>query len=335
MALIAPMSIQIIAASEAAIKDAATRLKSGALVAFPTETVYGLGANALSGSAVAKIFEAKGRPSFNPLISHVLSAEEADEYGVMSEEARKLAHSFWPGALTMILPKRAACEISELVTAGLPTIAIRVPAHKTARALIKACGFPLAAPSANASGEVSPTTPAHVAESLKGRDVMILAGGAAQGGLESTVVDMSGERAIILRPGTITPQDISNVLGYDVDIDLGDHDAPKSPGQLLKHYAPRIPVRLGAIDLHPGEALLAFGSDRFMGIKGGGAARNLPDTARLNLSEEGDLYEAASNLFSMLRALDRPEHKAIAVMTIPDIGVGIAINDRLRRAANG
>jgi len=327
------MKPQILAVNDSTLQSAANLLKSGGLVAFPTETVYGLGANALSGSAVAKIFEAKGRPSFNPLISHVIDLETAEEYGVFSSDARKLAHYFWPGPLTMIVPRRGDCEISELVTAGLNTIAIRVPAHKIGRQLLKACDFPIAAPSANTSGEVSPTAPAHVAESLKDKVEIILAGGTSQIGLESTVIDMSGGEPIILRPGSITPDEIAAVLGRDIAIDSGDHNAPKSPGQLLKHYAPRIPVRLNAIDLNPGEALLAFGPTRFMGIKGGGAARNLPETALKNLSETGDLYEAAGNLFAMLRALDLPENKGIAVMTIPDKGVGLAINDRLTRAA--
>ena len=335
MAFIRLMKPRIVAVNDSSIIEAAHIIKSGGLVAFPTETVYGLGANSLNGEAVARIFEAKGRPSFNPLISHVLSAEEADEYGIMNEQARALAHNFWPGPLTMILPKRAASGVSDLVTAGLDTIALRVPAHKAARALIKACGCPLAAPSANASGQVSPTSPAHVSESLGERVDMILAGGSAQVGLESTVVDLSGSQPVILRPGSITAEDIGNVLGIAVEIDCGNHEAPKSPGQLLKHYAPSIPVRLNAIDLKKGEVLLGFGSLKFMGLEGGGSAKDLPEGACLNLSEESDLYEAASNLFAMLRTLDKVEHKGIAVMNIPEIGIGIAINDRLRRAAQG
>lgn len=329
------MKTEILQATDINIAKAAQHIKAGGLVAFPTETVYGLGANALSGSAVAKIFEAKGRPSFNPLITHFLNAEDVESHAHLSEDAVKLAHYFWPGALTMTLPRKVDCELSDLVSAGLPSVACRVPAQKIARQLIRQAGVPIAAPSANASGSISPTAPFHVMDSLGGKLEIILAGGTCEIGLESTVVDMSGDRAVVLRPGSVTPEELSNVLGYEVGIDLGDHDKPKSPGQLLKHYAPSIPVRLNAVDLEKGEALLAFGSDKFMGIKGGGAAKNLPDSARMNLSEEGDLYEAASNLFAMLRKLDRKEHKAIAVMAVPNTGIGIAINDRLRRAANG
>lgn len=327
------MKTEILAINDQSIDKAAKLIRSGGLVAFPTETVYGLGANAFSGTAVAKIFEAKGRPQFNPLITHFLSVSDVEDHAVMSEDAMKLAHYFWPGALTMILPRKNDSDLSDLVSAGLSTIAARVPAHKIARQLIKAAGVPISAPSANKSGSISPTTPAHVSESLDGRLEIILAGGSCDIGLESTVIDMSGDKAIVLRPGSVTPEDISNVLGYDVAVDLGDHDKPKSPGQLLKHYAPSIPVRLNVIDLEQGEAFLAFGSDKFMGVKGGGAAKDLPDIMRKNLSEDGDLYEAASNLFAMLRALDRPAHTGIAVMAVPDKGIGLAINDRLRRAA--
>ena len=204
-----------------------------------------------------------------------------------------------------------------------------------ARQLIKACGFPLAAPSANASGQVSPTAPAHVAQSLGDKVEIVLAAGQCAVGLESTVIDMSGEVPVILRPGSITAEEISNVLGFDVAIDDGAHDKPKSPGQLLRHYAPSVPLRLNAVDVKKGEALLAFGSIKFMGLEGGGAAKDMDADSCLNLSEEGDLYEAASNLFAMLRALDTSAHSGIAVMSIPDAGVGAAINDRLRRAARG
>lgn len=327
------MSGKIVSANDAGIREAADLLKQGGLVVFPTETVYGLGANALDGKAVARIFEAKGRPQFNPLIVHVPDLETAALYGRMSELARMAAAGFWPGPLTLILPRRDDCRISELCSAGLPTLALRVPAHKAARRLLKEAGVPVAAPSANLSGQLSPTTPAHVADGLGDSVDMILAAGPCAVGLESTVLDLSGEEPVILRPGAVTAEQLTAVLERPVTYELEATETPKSPGQLLRHYAPRVPVRLDAVDLLPGEALLAFGSDKFMGIRGGGAARDLQDTARRNLSESGDLNEAAANLFRMLHELDRPEHQGIAVMNIPDQGLGIAINDRLRRAA--
>ncbi len=327
---------RIVAANSKSIEEAAKILDSGGLVAMPTETVYGLAANALDGRAVAKIFEAKGRPQFNPLIVHVNDIEQVAQIAELGEMDRALAQRFWPGALTMILKRKKDSGLSDLVSAGLSTVAVRIPYHKCARALIKACGFPLAAPSANKSGTLSPTTPAHVAQSLGDKLDMILADGACSIGLESTVIDCTGTKPYILRPGGITADDISEVLGCEISYDLGDNgEDVKSPGQLLKHYAPSIPVRLDAVDLEDGEALLAFGSIKFMGIKSGGAAQDLSDDAIRNLSKDSDLYEAAANLFSMMRDLDKPQYKAIAVMNIPDVGVGIAINDRLRRAAKG
>lgn len=324
------------ASSPSVLREASDLLASGQLVVLPTETVYGLGANALDGAAVARIFEAKGRPSFNPVIVHVPDAEAAQEYVTMDARARAAAAAFWPGPLTMILPRRADCAISELCSAGLPTLAMRVPAHPVALALLKECGLPVAAPSANISGQISATTPQHVAEGLGDKVALILAAGPCAVGLESTVLDLSGETPVVLRPGAITAEQIGDALGIDVGYDFGDHgDKVKSPGQLLKHYAPSIPVRLNAVDVAPGEALLAFGALRFMGIKGGGHAKDLPETALRNLSDTGDLHQAAANLFRMLRELDRPEHTGIAVMNIPDQGLGIAINDRLRRAAAG
>lgn len=324
-------------ANAQSIQEAAEILNSGGLVGMPTETVYGLAANALDGEAVAKIYAAKGRPSFNPLIVHVESLEQAAEFAEISDIAKTLAHHFWPGPLTMVLPKKADAKISELATAGLDTVAVRLPAHLTARQLIKAAGVPLVAPSANKSGSLSPTAPMHVAESLGDAVDMILADGACQIGLESTVIDLSGDEPVILRPGAITDEDISHVLereiGYAELDDAKNGKSPKSPGMLLKHYAPNTPVRLNAIDLKPGEALLAFGSIQFMGIQGGGSAKALPEAQLRNLSETQDLHEAAANLFKMLKELDREEHKAIAVMNIPGVGLGIAINDRLKRAA--
>ena len=321
-------------ANEISIKEAADIIKSGGLVGMPTETVYGLAGNALDGAAVAKIYEAKGRPSFNPLIVHVSSLAEAEKVAVFDERAREVARAFWPGPITLVLRRREDAGISELATAGLETVAIRVPDHKVARAFLEQCAVPIVAPSANKSGTISPTSPMHVAESLGDGVDLILAAGQCAVGLESTVLDLTGEQVVVLRPGGITAEQVSHVLGVDVPYaDALDEKSPKAPGMLLKHYAPDTPVRLNAIDLDPGEALLGFGSIKFMGVKGGGAAADLPDTQVQNLSKEGDLHEAAANLFAMLKVLDRPEHKSIAVMAVPEIGLGIAINDRLRRAA--
>lgn len=320
-------------ASTRAIRDAANIIRSGGLVAFPTETVYGLGANALDGKAAAKIFEAKGRPAFNPLIVHVPDFETAASLAEFNDMARELATAFWPGALTLILPKREGCPVSDLCTAGLETIALRVPSHPVAQDLMRQAEVPIAAPSANASGEPSPTAPIHVVQSLGDKVDMILAAGRCTVGLESTVFDLSGENPVILRPGGVTAEMLTEVIGHEVRQGSDDRTAPKSPGQLLKHYAPGIPVRLHAVDVGEGEALLAFGSIKFMGIRGGGAAKDLPEARVRNLSERGDLHEAAANLFAYLRELDNPAHKAIAVMDIPKNGIGSAINERLRRAA--
>lgn len=350
--------MNLVQATDENIAKAAEILKSGGVVAMPTETVYGLAGNAFDGKAVAKIFEVKGRPQFNPLITHFAEGADVASCVEMNEKAKALAQAFWPGPLTMILkrnpspppspggrgsfsgvPPKGRGSISELATAGLETIAVRVPNHPVARKLIRACGFPLVAPSANLSGSVSPTSPAHVAESLGGKVDMILAAGASSVGLESTVIDLSEGKPVILRPGAVTAEDIAQVLDEEVSYESGDASKPKSPGLLLKHYAPKIPLRLNAIDLQPGEAVLGFHSMKFMGIVktkdgGGGAAMSLPESMRRNLSEEGDLHQAAANLFAYLRELDRPEYKGIAVMPIPDVGLGVAINDRLKRAAS-
>ena len=326
---------RIVAPNETSIKDAAEVLRGGDLVAMPTETVYGLAANALDGKAVAKVFEAKGRPSFNPLIIHCADVDQVSEYVRLSADAMQVAEAFWPGPLTMILPKAEGCAVSDLASAGLPTLAVRIPKHDVAQQLIREAGVPLAAPSANKSGRLSATSPQHVAQAFGDEVSMILAAGRCSVGLESTVLDLSSGEPVVLRPGAITAEEISEVLGRAVGYDDGDHDAPKSPGQLLKHYAPSIPVRINAIDIEKGEALLAFGSAKFMGIRGGGSARSLPEESYRNLSEDGDLYEAAANLFAMLQELDSPAHKSIAVMSVPQKGVGVAINDRLARAAKG
>lgn len=325
--------IQIFHPSDAILKDAALLIRSGQLVAFPTETVYGLGANACDGEAVARIFAAKGRPSFNPLISHGFHLDMFLDEAVFDDRAFSLADKFWPGPLTMILPRRSTGRISDLACAGLPTVALRIPNHPVALDLIRAAEVPIAAPSANKSGSLSPTAPHHVAASLGDAVAMILAGGATQYGLESTVVDLSGPETVIVRPGAVTAEDMADLLGEPVSYDLEAKEKPRSPGQLLRHYAPSIPLRLRAVDVEDGEALLAFGSTKFMAMKSGGGVDKLPDMSFKNLSEKGDLLEAAAHLFAYLRDLDRPEHRRIAVMDIPDTAIGIAINDRLRRAA--
>jgi L-threonylcarbamoyladenylate synthase len=316
------------AVSDAAIKEAVNLLKHNQCVAIPTETVYGLAANALKDEAIKQIYAIKKRPSFNPLISHFSSLAMAQSYVELEGDALTLAQNFWPGPLTLIVTRNSDCKVSDLVTASLNTIAVRVPSHPTARRIIEGCGFPLAAPSANSSGEVSPTAAAHVAESLGDDAPLIIADGVSQIGLESTVIDCTGERAVILRPGSITQEDCAATLGYDVQIHNGHADnKPKSPGQLLKHYAPQTPVRLKAYDVKDGEALLAFGSTKFMNVK------DIASNRIINLSETGDLYEAAANLYSALRTLDKSGASTIAVMDIPAQNIGIAINDRLKRAA--
>lgn len=325
----------IFEATDENIQKAVERLLSGELVALPTETVYGLGADATNDLAVASIFAAKGRPTFNPVIVHFSNKTEAEKAVIFNDKAELLASLFWPGPLTLILPRRDGAEISLLCSAGLPTIAVRCPAHVVAQQVIKTLGRPIAAPSANASGTLSPTTPQHVLLSLGASAGMILAGGKTTVGLESTVVDMTGDVPVLLRPGAVTLEDLQMHLGeVQVEIEMIG-EIPKSPGQLLKHYAPKTPLRLKAVDVKPGEALLAFGSIKFMGLQGGGAAKDLPENARLNLSEQGDLNEAAAHLFAMLHQLDAGGFTAIAVMDVPNVGLGQAINDRLKRAAEG
>ncbi|CCG40029.1 L-threonylcarbamoyladenylate synthase [Magnetospirillum molischianum] len=295
-------------------------LAENGLVAFPTETVYGLGGDATSDIAVAAIFAAKGRPSFNPLIAHVDSVEAATALVEFGPLALALAARFWPGPLTMVLPRHPNSPVSLLATAGLDSIAVRMPDHPIALALLQAFGRPLAAPSANRSGAVSPTTAAHVAQSLGDRVGMILDGGPCRVGVESTVLDLTGPSPLLLRPGGISQEALTEILGVRPERphpEIGAVTAPRAPGMLSSHYAPSLPVRLEAAAAAPGEALLGFG----------------PGEATLNLSPGGDPTEAAANLFSMLRALDRPDFSGIAVRPIPDAGLGLAINDRLRRAA--
>ena len=306
------------------ITEAARLLLDGQLVAFPTETVYGLGGDATNERAVAAIFEAKGRPQFNPLISHVLDAVEAQKLVRWNDTAEKLAARFWPGPLTLVLPRSPGSPIALLATAGLDTVAIRAPSHPVAQALIRAAGRPIAAPSANRSGAISPTRAEHVAESLGDRVPLILDGGPCLVGVESTVLDLTSATPTLLRPGGATREAIEAVIGAIAVSDAlpsGD-SARKSPGQLESHYAPARPVRLGATSVGADEGLLAFGP-------------TVPQGAMLtyNLSPSGDLSEAAANLFAMMRTLDRPGIGRIAVMPIPETGLGLAINDRLRRAA--
>ena len=296
---------------------AADALRRGELVAFATETVYGLGADATNGQAVAAIYEAKGRPSFNPLIVHVPTAEAAMRLGQFNADARKLAGAFWPGPLTIVVERAAGCAVSELVSAGLNSIAIRVPGHEGARKLLEAAGVPVAAPSANRSGQISPTRPDHVLAGLEGRIWGVLDMGACEVGLESTIVSCLGEEPVLLRPGGISREQLDVVLGKPVSIDAGNPLAPVAPGQLESHYAPNARVRLNATSAREGEVMLGFGN-----VDGA-----------MNLSPSGDLKEAAANLFAMLHALDATGAAAIAVAPIPDIGLGAAINDRLNRAA--
>jgi L-threonylcarbamoyladenylate synthase len=309
-----------LAADGAGIDAAAALLRSGALVAFPTETVYGLGADATNGEAVAAIFEAKGRPQFNPLIVHVESLARARTLGVFGPLAEKLAAEFWPGPFTLVLPRTADCPASALVSAGLPTIALRIPASDTASALLHAANCPIAAPSANRSGAVSPTEAAHVLADLSGKIAGVIDGGSCSVGVESTVVGFQDETPVLLRHGGISKEEIEAVVG---PIALfSDPERPHSPGQLLSHYAPRATLRLNASQVEGGEALLAFGP---------GAPEE--SASCLNLSARGDLKEAAAHLFSYLRRLDETGAATIAVMRVPETGLGAAINDRLSRAA--
>ncbi|HET8726593.1 MAG TPA: L-threonylcarbamoyladenylate synthase [Alphaproteobacteria bacterium] len=314
------MKTEIVADGPTGIARAAAALREGRLVAFPTETVYGLGADATNDRAVAAIFEAKGRPRFNPLIIHCADVAAAEAFAVFDDRTHHLAETLWPGPLTLVLRRQPEAKLSLLVSAGLDTVAIRVPEHRTARRLLTAVGVPVAAPSANRSGAVSPTTAQHVLESLGGRVPLILAGGRCAVGLESTILDLTESQPMLLRPGGVTRETIEGLIG-PVVLPNGDPSQPKAPGQLASHYAPHAKVRLNAATVGPNEALLTFGPDLRRG-----------DTI-LNLSEVGDLGEAAANLFAYLRALDRPGVDTIAVVPIPEEGLGIAINDRLRRAA--
>ncbi len=294
-------------------------LREGRLVAFPTETVYGLGADATCDRAVASIYAAKGRPSFNPLIVHGPSQTALRTLAMWDARAEAVADAFWPGPLTLVLPRSPDCPVSLLASAGLETLALRVPSHPVATALLKAVGRPIAAPSANRSNALSPTEARHVAASLGDAVGAIIDGGPCAVGLESTVVDLSGDTPLLLREGGLPREDLLDLLPALRRPEAGA--AIASPGMLAKHYAPDCPMRLDARDLRPGEALLAFGP-------------NAPEAEIcLNLSATGDLVEAAANLFRHLHALNAHAPAGIAVMPVPERGLGRAINDRLRRAA--
>ncbi|HQU10407.1 MAG TPA: L-threonylcarbamoyladenylate synthase [Acidiphilium sp.] len=313
-----------LAADAAGIARAATLLTSGHLVAFATETVYGLGADATNAAAVAAIYEAKGRPRFNPLISHVPDADAAFRHALADARAERVAAAFWPGPLTLVLPRRAESDIAALATAGLDSLAVRVPGHPVARALLAAVGRPVAAPSANLSGRLSPTRPAHVLAGLEGRIAGILESGSCAVGLESTILDLTGPHATILRPGGIAREAMEAVIG-PVDLAGGSGDDVKAPGMLASHYAPVLSLRLGAAAPEADEAWLGFGP-----VPGAAAVAR-------NLSPAGDLVEAAARLFDALHELDEAAIAAglarIAVAPVPARGLGIAINDRLARAA--
>lgn len=300
---------------EIAIAQAANVIATGGCVAVPTETVYGLAADATDADAVAGIYAAKGRPSFNPLIVHVADRAAAERIAQFDRDARALADRFWPGPLTLVLPVRPDAGIAGLVTAGLDTVALRVPNHRAMQALLTATAKPLAAPSANASGSISPTRATHVAASLGGRIPMIIDDGATSGGIESTIVAL-GQSPRLLRPGPITTAAIEREIGRWLG--QGDDGTIEAPGQLASHYAPRKPLRLCADKRRPGEWLIGFGA-----IVGDDS-----------LSPTGDLTEAAARLFDALHRADAAAAERIAIAAVPDQGIGIAINDRLRRAAH-
>jgi len=328
-----PFDTEMLAPDAAGMNRAAQLLCAGSCVAFPTETVYGLGADATDPRAVAGIYEAKGRPRFNPLIAHVADLAAAEREGVFTDDARRLAEAFWPGPLTLVVPLAATAQVCDLARAGLSSIALRVPDHPIAQDLLRRVGRPLAAPSANPSGRISPTDADHVRRDLEGRIAAVLDGGPARVGLESTIVACLAEGPRLLRPGGLDRAAIEAVLGHR----LAGSDGPAhadvtndnagliAPGMLSSHYAPRARVRLDVDAIMPGEAALLFGPDGLPGIDQACAMRNL--------SESGDLREAAANLFSHLRVLDETGATGIAVAPVPSRGLGEAIRDRLTRAA--
>lgn len=313
------MQTRLLVPDNQGLAEASALLARGELVAMPTETVYGLAGDARDGRAVARIYEAKGRPSFNPLIVHLPDLGAAERIAVLDDAARDLADAFWPGALTLVLPLRPGSGIAPLVTAGLDTVAIRVPAHPVAQALLRRFGGPLAAPSANPSGRISATTAAHVADPLTGlggRIAAVLDAGACPVGVESTIIGWQDGRPVLLRPGGLPAEAIAAALGGPVATPRLDPAAPNAPGQLTSHYAPRASLRLNATAARPGELLIGFG----------------PVAGEMSLSEGADLAEAAARLFELLHQADA-QGRPIAVAPVPDTGLGVAINDRLRRAA--
>jgi L-threonylcarbamoyladenylate synthase len=311
---------RVMTASPDATEAGARCLAAGGLVAFPTETVYGLGADAGNGEAVARLYAAKGRPAFNPLIAHAADRPAARRIGQFDDTAERLAEAFWPGPLTLVLPRQPDCPVSDLARAGLDSVAVRVPAHPAAQALLRAFGGPVVAPSANRSGHVSPTSAAHVLADLRGRAELVIDAGPCPVGLESTIVACLDAPAL-LRPGGTPRAAIERVLGRPLALPARTAGGPVAPGMLASHYAPKARVRLNVTTPRTGEALLAFGPAPATG------------GPMLNLSPRGDLVEAAANLFSHLRALDAAGADTIAVMPVPPEGLGEAINDRLRRAA--
>jgi L-threonylcarbamoyladenylate synthase len=311
------METKILNSDKKGIKTAAVHLRAGKLVAFPTETVYGLGANANVDEAVASIYEAKRRPSFNPLIVHFNNVDDVKKQVVWNEWSEKIAATFWPGAVTFILKRAKTCQLSFLVSAGLGTVAVRIPSHKIAQKLIEESACPIAAPSANASGKISPTTAEHVETSLGSRIPYIVDGGSCAIGLESTVIDLSRENPMLLRSGRITLKQLNAIIG---PISLcNNENTILSPGMLNRHYAPDTPIRLNATKFSKTESVLGFGPSA--------------PTSAFNLSPTGNLIEGAANLFNFMHKLNKPGAQPIAVMPIPEVGLGIAINDRLRRSA--
>ncbi len=307
---------QVVSATEdGAISKAVEQLLAGSLVAIPTETVYGVAADALNEGAVKAIYSAKGRPSNNPLICHVSGPEMAKRYVEVNETAQKLMNHYWPGPLTLVLARTDNKEVSDTVSARLDTLAVRCPDNCETRAIIEKLARPIAAPSANPSGKLSPTTAADVQEGLGGRINLIIDGGSTNVGIESTIIGVDGSKLTLLRPGTLTAEDIAEFM--EMPVHARDSNAITAPGQLKSHYAPNASVRLNATDKKPGETFIGFG----------------PIECDHTLSETGDFAEAAKNLFSVIRAADKENTNTIAISPIPNHGIGIAINDRLERAA--